>query len=155
MDIDFLKDYSVSKDDLANAELIKKFHYVYDTVMNGNGHAMNISSLYGNEPGGLLLDTCKHMRHAPVLSSIINPVAACSDTFGEYHVLLYLYRISMFSMCENAYVILILCNDRLRMFTVETHGTSYMLCEYCDGKHCNYGMVSLPTLPQTLLQIIK
>ena len=155
MNTNFTKDYSVSKDDLANAELINKFRYVYDTVMKGNGHAMEIRSLYGNEPGELLLDTCKHMRHAPALSTITNPMAACTDAFGEYQVLLYLYRCQMFSICENAYVILVLYNDRLRLFTVETQGTSFMLCEYWDGKHCNYGIVSLPTLPQRLLDIIK
>mgnify|MGYP000009447262 CR=1 FL=1 len=155
MSIDFNKDtFEDEKDDLANAQLIERFNNVYNDVLQGNGHAMKINSLFDNQAGNLLLDACKHMIYAPILGSIANPVAACTDTFGKYPVVLYLYQGRRFSMCDNVYVILILCNDRLRMFTVETQGSEFMLCEYRDGAHRNYGFVDLQILPQRLLEIV-
>ena len=41
--------FESGKDDLANVELIKEFNNVYNDVLQGNGHAMKINSLFDNQ----------------------------------------------------------------------------------------------------------
>ena len=84
------------------------------------------------------------MSHAPMLrSSMLHRVIA--SYLVDVPIIIYELYFDRSMVCQNVLIVLVKTkSDKLRMFVVETSfGGMYMLCEYINGSHMNYGPIEI------------
>lgn len=110
---------------------------------------------FAEEAGCFLFMIHMIIKHAPMVAfSRIEAIGA--DHFGGTRTLIYCFKYPLGVTNQIAYLFLVGTRARkLRLFAVETslHDT-FMLCEYSDGHHINYGQVEVAEIPERLGEVL-
>lgn len=103
----------------------------------------------------LLFDTCSNMTQPPQRHTLYPIFRVDSKYMNNGASIVYSLRYRVNSICENAFVILVRTHSKkLRLFTVETDGPNFFLCEYTGHSHLNYGIVQLHIICASIDKII-
>ena len=115
-----------------------------------------IASLFSDELGFLLLDVCELLPHAPATSTLMHIDTAIASDLDGMPAIIYTLRHNPNSICENALIVLVKTKEnKIRMFTVETHIGTYVLCEYINGMHKNYGPAGEEVITKQIPELIQ
>ena len=144
------EDYDEDYDD----ETIDQFNIVYEQLkING---ARIVDGVETDEAGRFLLEVCGGMEHAPRPYQLARLRTVFAESINNNSAIIYSFRYVAASMCQNALIFLILTEDlEIRFFTVETSVSSFVLCEYSEGNHLNYGPVELNCVPGKIATILN
>ena len=130
-----------------------QYDYYLDLQSNG---ARLVNSINDDEMGFFLRHLCRKMIHAPVPYTLIPLCAISPEDLGVGKAIVYSFRYNISSYCENVFIFLVRTDEnKLRFFTVETSCYKFMLCEYADGRHLNYGTVELKNVPTRIKEILN
>ena len=123
--------------------------------LQDNG-AQLVDSVGDSEAGIFLRDLCLQMEHAPIPRTLMPLCAITPEDLGEEKAVVYSFRYHLSSYCENVFIFIVKTKDDiLRFFTVETSCYKFMLCEYADSRHLNYGTVELKNVPARIKEILN
>lgn len=149
------EDLRIIADIFKNCSMQNKFDYIYKDLKD-NGGARIVSGIdCEEEAASFILDMCKTMPHAPLVSTLSTLSGIFADQVGEHNALVYAFRYSPNSMCQNVFIFLVNTENEIRFFVVETDlFCGFCLCEYADGVHRNYGAVKLENIPTRINEII-
>ena len=76
------------------------------------------------------------------------------DLNGE-HALVYSFKYAVGSICQNVHIFLVHTHaGKLRLFAVETDYSAFVLCEYVDNRHVNYGYIELKHIPTRIKELL-
>lgn len=135
--------------------VLQRFTEIYNKI-RAEGGARLVRSLQEEEAGQFLRTVCLQMPYAPAERWLVGARAVCIEKWDETPVILYIFDNERWEICQNCYVILANTrDDGLRFFCVEADSAGWMLCEYHDGSHINYGVVDLKVLPERVKEILK
>ena len=88
----------------------------------------------------LLSHTCSRMAYAPRQSALLQIKSLLPKEIGGARAIVFSLSYRRGSIGEIAFLLLVLtAAESLRLFTVETDGEGYALCEYDGLAHLNYG----------------
>lgn len=154
------EDIRVIKDVFKNCKsenlMQSKFNDIYEDLEDEGGARLVSEIDYEEDATAFLVDMCLIMSHAPHISTLSTLAGIFADHVGELHALVYGFRYSPNSMCQNAYIFLVNTKDSIRFFAIETDiFCGFCLCEYADGIHKNYGAVELAKIPTRINEIIN
>lgn len=126
------------------------------TRLEANGGAMLTNNINGSDAGLFLLKVCKQMPHAPLPYTLARLCCISIENLDGALAIVYSFEYSPNSVCQNVFIFLVHTKDNwIRLFAVETDFGKFMLCEYADGKHLNYGFVELKNVLRRIKEILK
>ena len=131
-------------------EILSKFDNCYERLAKEGGRR-KIKGLFPDEIGFFLVEVCRALPHAPTLGSISAIDEAYISDIGEHACIAYNFHCNIWSMGENAIIIIAKTYGKLRLFAIETHRGDLWLCEYYGYSHKNYGHIE----PQGTVQKIE
>ena len=144
-----------SKNDVKEEIMESKFNEIYKDLKDAGGARIVNELNYKEKATAFLLDTCKKMPYAPRISTMMSLSAVFADKVGEIPALVYAFRYSPMSICQNVFIFLVEIESGIRLFAVETDlFCGFCLCEYADRLHKNYGEVELANIPTRINEII-
>ena len=124
--------------------MINAFAKVYIDLKKDGGRQATLKDYKKDEAVGFLLVLCAEIEHAPPLHTLVGLYEVYADKVFGLPTVVYKFLHSENSICENVFIYLVLEeNSRIRFFALETDRSRYMLCEYYENRHKNYGVVTL------------
>ncbi len=140
--------------DPEDPEMIEEFDTVLTNLQNRGGVIEN-PSLETDEAGLLLLNVCGRMPHSLQPHMLRGLYLIAEEYLYRAPSILYACSCSAHSIGENAFVFLVRTDESgLRLFTVETHFSTFFLCEYTGNSHRNYGEVELNRVPEKIKEAL-
>ena len=135
--------------------LCKKLDNIF-FKLKANGGARLVNNIKSDEAGVFLLDVCEQMAHAPLPHTLVNICSISIENLNGELAIVYSFRYTPNSICQNVFIFLVHTqNTEIRLFAVETHLSSFMLCEYSGHSHLNYGPVELKNVPARIKEILE
>lgn len=148
-----MRDKGMDVDGMENA-LSNKFDSIY-LELKIDGGARITNNINADEAGILLLDVCNQMPYAPHPASLNELGLVSIEDLDDNRAIVYYFNYVPQSICQNAIIFLVHSEvDEIRLFTVETDITRFVLCEYSNGHHLNYGRVELKDVPTKIKKIL-
>ncbi len=96
------------------------------------------------------------MPHAPMPYTLLGIYLVATMKIGGDTTLVYTFEYNPYSICYNVFIFMVLTNDgKIRFFAVETDYAPYVLCEYLENRHINYGRIELRDCPRRIEEILK
>ena len=119
------------------------------------GGQHKLHSLLGDKLGLVLYEICSMQSCGPSLGSISAADMAFGSQINGVPAIVYTFYYNPRSIAENAMLVLVrTAEDRVRLFTLETHVGKYYLCEFSEGRHMNYGPIDIEKLFEHIAKII-
>ena len=136
-------------------ELFMRFNAVYSQLKSSYGITITFKNIRTDKAGVLLLDICDQMSHAPQQYALFGLYEIFADNSCGFSSIVYKFLYNQHSICQNVYIYLVLNKDlNIRFFTVETHFSDFVLCEYSGNSHLNHGRVDLGSVPMRIKEIL-
>lgn len=124
--------------------------------LNASGGARLTETVWDDEAGRFLLEVCEDMPHAPRPNTVAWLCAVSVEDLNGEHALVYSFKYAVGSICQNVFIFLVHTHaEKLRLFAVETHYAAFVLCEYVDNRHVNYGRIELKFIPTRIKELLK
>lgn len=137
--------------------LCEEFEDAYSILELGGGDKpVSFRDMRNDDAGSLLLNVCEQMPHAPLLNTLFGLYEVFIEDLNNTPAIVYKFLYHQNSICENAYIYLVLAqDDKIRLFAVETDFSAFVLCEYSGNSHLNYGRVELKDVPSRIKEILN
>ena len=149
------ENYDHDDDQSKEDELCDELDDIYSRL-KADGGARLVNNIRSDEAGAFLLDVCEQMPHAPFPHTFVKLCAISVENLNGERSIVYSFRYAPNSMCQNVFIFLVHTKDeKIRLFTVETSLSKFMLCEYSGASHLNYGPVELKNVPTRIKEILK
>lgn len=115
-----------------------------------------VHNIRDDEAGEFLLDVCKQMPYAPMPQTLSGLYLVLVEDLNAADAIVYLFHCDVNSICQNALIFLVrTAEQKIRLFAVETHFSEFVLCEYLDEQHINYGSVDLENITTEIEKILN
>ena len=132
------------------------FEIAYYNLTDDVSRRVTLRNTEGDDAVNVLLDLCHRLEHAPLWRTMIGLYEVYAEEVGGFPAIVYSFHYSKNSICENVLMYIVLDKkSRLRLFALETDYSRFMLCEYYENRHKNYGVVSLDGVNEAIAKIIS
>lgn len=149
-------DYTFDDEESEEDDLCDKLDDIYLRLKAKGGARITNGIRGGDEAASFLLDVCRQMPHAPLRQTLWGLNIVSVEDLDGSPAIVYTFRYSPNSMCQNAFIFLVHSEiQKIRLFAVETHLSTFALCEYSGNRHLNYGSVELKNVPSRIKEILK
>ena len=153
-----------------NAERLKsgeRLEELCRTLRNGSGAhfgkeatvipgTRRVRSIGEDEAGRFLLGFCRLIPHAPLPNTLSRLWLVSAGDLDGAPALLYTFHHDRHSVCQNAEIILVHTgNGKIRLFVLETDYSAYVLCEYDENRHINYGRIAMEDFLPRVRELLK
>ena len=153
-----------------NAERLKsgeRLEELCRTLRNGSGAhfgkeatvipgTRRVRSIGEDEAGRFLLGFCRLVPHAPPPNTLSRLWLVSARNLDGAPALLYTFHHDRHSVCQNAEIILVHTgNGKIRLFALETDYSAYVLCEYDENRHINYGRIAMEDFLPRVRELLK
>lgn len=147
--------YYYDEEQSAGDKLYNKFDAIY-LSLEEKGGARLVDNIRKDEAGAFLLDVCEQMPHAPLPYTLSTLYAISIENLSGEAAIVYSFKYTPNSICQNVFIFLVHTkDDRIRLFAAETDYSAFVLCEYYEGRHLNYGRVELKNIPTRIKEILN
>ena len=149
--------YDEDEDETQSAEddLCDELDAIYSRL-KANGGARLTNNIRGDEAGIFLLNVCATIPHAPLPHTLAGLCAISIENLDGEPAIVYSFRYVPNSICQNVFIFLVhTYTEEIRLFAVETDFSAFVLCEYSENSHLNYGRVELKNVPSRIKEILN
>lgn len=145
---------SLEKEMRDHIDVKERFDELYSAL--GYGNVTIVNGMDDEEYGQFLKAVCRQMPYAPPAKWLTGLRRVGADLWDGIPVLLYKFENARWEICQNVLVCLVRTPNELRFFSVEIDANSFMLCEFRNGSHLNYGdMDNTIELPARVKEILR